>query len=151
MSSRPDRRSTRQVETTLDEGGFSSIEMVLLVPAFVLVLLLVVALGRVQQAELQVTGAARDAARAASLTRTPAAAADAATDAADVALASAGLTCTGGPLVAVDTADFGPAGRVVVQVGCDVRLGDLGFPGLPATKAVTAQAISPIETYRQDR
>lgn len=136
--------------TTGTDEGFSTVELVLLVPAFVLVLLLVVGLGRVQQAQLQVTGAARDAARAASLTRTPAAAGDAARLGVDVALAGQDLTCSGGADVAVDTAGFGPGGQVSVQVSCAVRLGDLGFPGLPASKTVTAQATSPIETYRQD-
>jgi Flp pilus assembly protein TadG len=135
----------------LGDDGFAAVELVILLPAFVLVLLLVVGLGRVQQAEIQVTGAARDAARAASLTRTPAAAVGAARAGVDVALAAQDLTCSGGPDVVVDTAGFAPGGRVQVQVSCSVRLGDLGFPGLPATKNVTAGSTSPVETFRQDR
>ena len=130
------------------EDGFSTVEMVLLVPVFVLLLLLIVGLGRVEQARIQVTGAARDAARAASLTRTPAQAGDAARATAGAALDGQQVTCAAGPDVAVDVAAMAPGGHVQVTITCRARLGDLGFPGLPGTKALTATAASPIETYR---
>lgn len=130
------------------DGGFSTIEVVLLVPVFVLLLLLVVAVGRVEEARIEVTGAARDAARAASLSRTAAQAADRAQGSAAVVLSGTSVSCVGGPDIDVDTTAFTPGGAVTVQVTCPVRLGDLGLPGLPGTKSVTAQASSVIETYR---
>lgn len=131
-----------------DDSGFGSVEVVLLVPVLVLALLLVVAVGRVEQARLQVTGAARDATRAASLTRSPVAAQAAAAAAVDVALTAGTVTCSGGPTVSVDVSRFEPGGVVQVDVACAARLGDLGFPGLPATKTLTASASSPLEQYR---
>lgn len=130
------------------EEGFSTVEFVLLVPVFVLLLLLVVGAGRVEQARIQVTGAARDAARAASLTRTPAQAGEAARATAAAALGGQRVTCAGGPEVVVDSAAMAPGGYVEVTVTCRARLGDLGFPALPGAKALTATAASPVETYR---
>jgi len=144
--------STRRQHSTAGDSagdeGFSTVELVLLAPVLVLVLLLVVGVGRVEQARLQVTGAARDAARAASLTRTPASAHIQAQASADVALAGQSVTCVGGPTVSVDVAQFTPGGQVSVTIACQTRLGDLGFPGLPGTKTLTDTAASPIERYR---
>lgn len=120
----------------------------MLVPAIVLAVLLVVAVGRVEQARLQVTGAARDAARAASLTRSVPAAQVAAQTSAEVALSAESVTCTGGPTVSLDATQFEPGGVVDVTVTCTARLGDLGFPSLPTTKTLTATAASPLEQYR---
>ncbi|MGJ7442970.1 TadE/TadG family type IV pilus assembly protein [Aquipuribacter sp. MA13-6] len=130
------------------DEGFGTVELVLLVPAIVLAVLLVVAVGRVEQARLQVTGAARDAARAASLTRSVPAAQVAAQTAAEVALSAESVTCTGGPSISVDGSRFEPGGMVDVTITCTTRLGDLGFPSLPATKTLTATAASPLEQYR---
>lgn len=128
--------------------GFTTVELVLLVPVFVLVLLLLVAAGRVTQAQLQVTGAAGDGARAASLTRTPAAAQAAAHAAVQVALSGQQVTCTGGPDVTVDVTGFVPGGTAQVRVDCHTRLADLGLAVVPGSTTVTAQAASPVEMYR---
>ncbi len=117
-------------------------------PVIVVALLLVVAAGRVEQARLQVTGAARDGARAASLARSVPAALSRAETAADVALSQESVTCGSGPEVLVDVTRFTPGGLVEVTVTCRARLGDLGLPGLPATKTLTATAASPVEQYR---
>lgn len=146
----PAPRQNEATRTYDDEGGFSTIEVVLLIPVFVALILLVVGLGRVEEARIDVTGAARDAARAASLSRTAPQATERASSGATVALAGSSVTCVGGPDVDVDTSAFVPGGAVTVQVSCPVRLGDLGLPGLPGTKTVTAQASSVIETYRSD-
>lgn len=153
---RPPPRSPQKVPRGVFRGtgrgrsdhGFGTVELVLLVPAIVLAVLLVVAVGRVEQARLQVTGAARDAARAASLTRSGPAAQVAAQTAVEVALSAESVTCAGGPAVSVDGARFEPGGVVDVTVTCTARLGDLGFPSLPATKTLTATAASPLEQYR---
>ena len=68
--------------------------------------------------------------------------------AADVALSQESVTCGSGPEVLVDVTRFTPGGLVEVTVTCRARLGDLGLPGLPATKTLTATAASPVEQYR---
>lgn len=152
VSPQPDSRRTPRASVTRRRGrgdaGVGSVELVLLVPVIVLAVLLIVAVGRVEHARLQVTGAARDAARAASLTRSPPAAQAAAQTAVDVALSAETVTCTGGPSVSVDVTQFVPGGAVEVTVTCAARLDDLGFPGLPATKTLAATAASPLEQYR---
>lgn len=130
------------------DAGFGTAELVLLVPAIVLAVLLVVAVGRVEQARLQVTGAARDAARAASLTRSVPAAQVAAQTSAEVALSAESVSCAGGPTISLDGTQFEPGGVVDVTVTCTARLGDLGFPSMPTTKTLTATASSPLEQYR---
>ncbi len=117
-------------------------------PVIIVALLLVVAAGRVEQARLQVTGAARDGARAASLARSVPVAQAQAETAANVALSRESITCESGPEVLVDATRFIPGGLVEVTVSCRARLGDIGLPGLPATKTLTATAASPIEQYR---
>ena len=143
----PPRRS-RDPESRrgLCDAGFSTVEVVLLAPLFVLVLLLIVALGRVQQAGADVTGAARDAARAASLSRSVVQADAAATQAVTAALT--GLTCAGGPSTTVDTSTFTPGGQVRVSVRCLVSLSDIGLTVLPGSTTMTRHSTSPIETYR---
>lgn len=130
------------------DDGFTTLEVVLLAPLFVLMLLLIVILGRVQQAGAEVTGAARDGARAASLSNTPAQASSNAQQAVTAALASQALACTGGPTTTVDTSNFRPGGVVGVTVSCIVPLSDVGFTAMPGSRTMTRQGASPIETYR---
>lgn len=130
------------------EDGFSTVELVVLAPVFVLFLLLVVVLGRVQQAGADLTGAARDGARAASLARTAAQADSAAHTAVDQALTAAGVSCTGGWDTTVDTAGFVPGGQVGVTVRCQVPLADIGLSLLPGSTSLSRSSVSPIESYR---
>lgn len=130
------------------DDGFTTLEVVILAPLFVLMLLLVVVLGRVQQTGAEVTGAARDGARAGSLSNTPAQATSNAQQAVAAALASQTLSCTGGPSTTVDTSNFRPGGVVRVTVSCVVPLSDVGFTAMPGSKTMTRQGASPIETYR---
>lgn len=130
------------------DGGFTSVEVVLVAPLFVMMLLLIVILGRVQQAGAQVTGAARDGARAASLSSSAGQAQSAALQAVTVALAGQAVSCDGGPSTAVDTSGFQPGGLVRVTVSCAVPLSDVGFSALPGSTTMTRSSASPIETYR---
>lgn len=122
----------------------------MLIPVIIAVVMLAVAGGRLALAHAAVQQAATDAARAASLARTSS---DAHTDAATAASASLGQsTPCRSVAVAVDTSGFGaPVGTVAVvraTVTCSVALADLGVPGLPGTKTVTATMVSPLDTYR---
>ena len=94
--------------------------------------------------------AARDAARQASIARTPAEAHAAALASATFALRQDSLDCR--PAVTVNTAGFGvPVGQpahVSASVTCVVRLSDLLVPGLPGSKTLRASFTSPLDPYR---
>jgi Flp pilus assembly protein TadG len=126
--------------------GSVSVELVVLAPVVIAVLCLVVGLGRIADADGQVSGAARDAARAASLTTDPVAANQAARGAAAGDVVSAGIDCAA-LRVATDTARFSPGGEVSVTVACTARLAGLAMSGLPGAKTLTATATAPIDRY----
>lgn len=75
------------------QRGSVTVELVLLTPLLILVLLFVVALGRLAGARLQIDTAAGQAARAASLARNPATAIQLAQRTAAASLTGAHLTC----------------------------------------------------------
>lgn len=130
-----------------DEAGSATAELVILTPVLILLLLFVVALGRLAGARGQVDGAAAQAARAASLARDPAAATASAAQTAQAALGAEHITCTHLG-VAVDTTQFSPGGNVAVTVSCSVDLGDLTGLHLPATETLQDRFVEPIDRYR---
>lgn len=129
------------------DGGSVTVELTLLAPVVLALLLFTVGLGRIEDAQGQVDGAARDAARAASLAGDPSAAADAARRAAAADVTSMTLDCRDFT-VAVDTGRYGPGGDVTVHVACTADLADLALSGLPGHKTLTASSAAPVETYR---
>ena len=152
MSSRPMPAHASLVRPSLrralhDEAGAVATELVLLTPLLILLLLFVVALGRLAGARINVDGAAAQAARAASIATTPAEATAAAQQTAVVALGSDHVTCATLE-VATDTARFTPGGSVTVTVTCAVSLSDLTGLRLPASEQVASSATSVIDTYR---
>ena len=130
-----------------DESGSVTAELVLLTPLLILLLLFVVALGRLSGARLEVDGAAAQAARAASIARDPATAVAMATQTATAALGSDHVTC-GQLTVSTDTAQFAPGGSVAVTVTCHVALSDLTGLRLPASESVTSRVTAVIDTFR---
>jgi Flp pilus assembly protein TadG len=130
------------------DAGTGTVELVLLAPIVVLFVLLVVVLGRTAETGAEVTGAARDAARAASMARTPGSAANAAHTAAASALAGENIDCSTGVSVSVNTGRWFAGGSVRVTVACTVRLSDVGFSMLPGSKRMTASATAPLERFR---
>lgn len=129
------------------ERGSVTTELVIVTPLLILLLLFVVALGRMAGSRIDINGAASEAARSASIARTPLAAQDAARQTATAALADQHVTCANLD-VTTDTTNFQPGGTVNVTVRCDVKLGDLTGLRLPASKTLTATATSPIDRYR---
>lgn len=129
------------------EEGSATAELVILTPLLILLLLFVVALGRLAGARGDVDGAAAQAARAASIARDPTAATAAATQAAQMALASQHVTCAHLG-VAVDTTAFTPGGNVAVTVSCSVDLSALTGLHLPAHETVTDRFVEPVDRYR---
>jgi len=107
----------------------------------------VVGLGRMAHARGQVDGAVREAARAASLERTPEAARTAGEQAARALLAGENITCST-LSVSVDVSGYRPGGLVTATVSCVTLLSGLGLSGLPGSKTFHATAVAPIEKYR---
>lgn len=130
-----------------DERGSATAELVILTPLLILFLLFVVALGRLAGARIDVDGAAAQAARAASIARSPALATAVAQQTASTALSSQHVTCAH-LAVSVDTADFTPGGSVAVTVSCGVDLADLTGLHLPGSDAVTSHFVAPLDRYR---
>ncbi|HLT60493.1 MAG TPA: TadE/TadG family type IV pilus assembly protein [Microlunatus sp.] len=134
-----------------DQRGAAVVEVVLVVPALMLMLALLVAGGRLWYARTVVADAGYAAARAGSLAATAAEARQAATSAGRQALATAGMACTG-VRITVSTGAFRvPAGRpatVRAEVGCDVPLRDVALPGLPGRIRLSGTGSAALDTYR---
>lgn len=128
-----------------DTGGTST-ELVILTPVLVLLLLFVVLAGRLGQATQDVTQAAAEAARTATLVRGPDVAAVARATVEDN-LTAAGVSCRQ-LAVTVDLDDLRPAGAVRVDVRCDVELDGVATLGLASGRSVSASAAEVIDTYR---
>lgn len=140
------QRRSRGLAAAGEEGG-ATVELVLLTPLLVLVLLFVVALGRLASARLEVDTAAAGAARAASIARDPATATALARSLATASLAGHHLSCR--PLaISVDTAAFAPGGWVGVRVSCTASLAGLSLLRLPGSQTITSRFVEPIDTYR---
>lgn len=131
-----------------DESGSIAAELVLVTPLLILLLLFVVALGRLASARIDVNGAAAVAARAASIARDPTAATATAQQTASAALAGDGVACAS-LNVATDTAAFAPGGEVAVTVTCAVDFADLAGLHIPAATTVSSSSMSVVDTYRQ--
>ncbi len=131
-----------------EERGSLALELVVLAPVLVLILWLVGALAlRSMVAHAQVDSAARDAARAASLQRSAAAAQRAAAQTATTSLQRARRICQAID-VSTDTQRFRPGGAVQVTVTCTIRLRDLGLGFLPRHPATSAAYVVAIDLYR---
>ncbi|MGP3949629.1 TadE/TadG family type IV pilus assembly protein [Streptomyces sp. 7N604] len=129
------------------QGGSAAVELVLVTPLLVLVLLVVVALGRLADARLVVSDAAHQAARAASLARTENDARAQAQRAARAALREAGASCTQ-PRVQLTTGGLAPGGTVAARTSCTADLGDLTGTGMPGHVSLAHSAFSAVDTYR---
>lgn len=130
-----------------DRGSVAA-EVTLVTPFLIMLLVFVaVVIHRGVDARLRLDDAAHEAARAASIERTPATATAAARSTAASALSSAGVTCAS---LAVDTATAGmrPGGTVSVTVTCAVDFGDALILGVAGQKRLSATAIEPVDTWR---
>ncbi|GII90949.1 TadE/TadG family type IV pilus assembly protein [Sinosporangium siamense] len=121
-----------------------SAETVLLAPVFILFLMFLVGAGRVVEAQGEVNGAARDAARAASVERSRSSGQDAARRTARSVLEG---QC-GAPSASVrwDLDEETGGGHVRVEVGCEL---DLGFLGFGLSRRMTAVSVVPLERFRR--
>ncbi|MBM6544565.1 pilus assembly protein [Janibacter sp. YIM B02568] len=133
-----------------NDDGSATLELAILAPALLLALSVVIMGGRIMVASNAAESVGGSAARAASLARTPGEATIAAQRVAATDLANQGLTCTeGGPSVSTDTSNWsGRPASVTVRVTCDVALSDIGMPGLPGSRTISATATSPVDVWR---
>lgn len=126
--------------------GFAALELALLTPVVLLLIELIVAGGRITQAQSIVDEAAHSGARAASQSLTMAAARRAAVSVALQSLDSAPTACTN-PTVSVDLRDFRAGGSVAVSVTCDSSLRDITLLPLPGIHRESARVQSPVDLY----
>lgn len=129
------------------DRGSATTELVLLTPVLILLLLFVVALGRIASAHQDVDAAARDAARAAANARSPVAARTDGAEAAQASLTEQGITCRD-LTVSVDTSTFRAGGDVSATVRCTVDLADLTSLSIPSSRTITATFTAPVDQYR---
>lgn len=130
------------------EAGTAAVELTIATPLLIALLVLIaVVVHRGVDARLRIDDAAHQAARAASLTRAPIAAAAAADETATEALAQAGVVCEP-VIVDTDITQFRPSGAVTVTVGCTVSHADALFLGIPGSRRLTATFTSPVDTWR---
>jgi Flp pilus assembly protein TadG len=151
MTRRPTPQ-TRRMARAKNEAGSTTLELVIWAPGLLVVIGLLVVAGRVNSANAAVEQAATDAARSASVARTPGAANTSAVTSAQQSLAAQALQCTT-VNVTVDTGGFatspGQPATVTATVSCPVRLSDLAIPGLPGTRTVSHTAVSSLDTFRE--
>jgi Flp pilus assembly protein TadG len=137
-----DRRAA--VLTGRDRGSMA-VEFAILAPAFIVLVLLLVVGGRIVEAQGQVDGAARDAARAASVQVYGSQVQPAVQSAASSDLNPAGHAMCPGGMIGSWTGGSA-AGSVSVTVRCTISLSF--FPGLGAL-TMTGHAAAPLDTFSQ--
>ena len=126
------------------ERGSVSAELALLTPLLLLFLLLMVGLGQLVSARLDVESAAAAAARAASQSADPGLATTAAQQSAASSMGSGSCAHLG---VNVNTTDFVPGGSVTVTLTCSVPLADVAGLHLPGSETLSSSFVEPLDRY----
>ncbi|MFD5696496.1 TadE family protein [Streptomyces lasiicapitis] len=128
------------------DAGSATVELVLVIPVLILMLWFLVFCGRMTDSRLRVEDAAHQAARAASLQRTAAAAATHAHTTAASALSDAGITCQS---LTVDTSgSVQPGGTITTTVTCRIDVHDLALLQVPGTQTLEADFAAPVDVHR---
>jgi Flp pilus assembly protein TadG len=135
------RQPRRPPAGTADrQRGSMAVEFVILAPLMLLLMCFLVLCGRVIEAHGQVDGAARDAARAASVART---AGEADSNALQAAQGDLRGWCRDGWPASAVTGFSAGSGRVIVTVRCQVDLKFIGYGSI----TVTGRAVAPLDTF----
>lgn len=133
-----------------DERGSIAVELVILVPAVMMLLGLLIAGGRVWVARSELTDVAQDAARAASLAGNAGQARSYADRVVGQSRATSGCV---GVSVQVDGSGFarpvGSPATVRTRVSCQVSVSELGLPGAPGSITVEGRGSSALDSYRE--
>jgi TadE-like protein len=134
------------------EAGNAALELVILTPVLILLISMVIAAGRISIAQGSVDAAARDAARQASLARSPSEAQATALATATAQLGEENLDCKPSvSLGALDAAFATPLGQpasVTVTIRCRVSLSGLVLRGLPGHVPLHYSFTSPLDPFR---
>jgi Flp pilus assembly protein TadG len=133
------------------ESGNVAINTAVVFPMLLLIGLLLVMAGRLVLAEGVVQSAANEAARSASISRTATVAGAQATSTATSTLLNSGVRCARTSVVPETDAfalPLGTVGTITVQVDCVVQLSDLGLPGAPGSRTISATGTSVLDAYR---
>jgi Flp pilus assembly protein TadG len=134
-----------------NDRGSAAIEAAILAPPLLVLIGLAIVGGRIQVAGGAIEGAAHDAARAASISRTKSEAYDNALAAANATLNQQGLHCatlTVVPNLAGFDVEVGQPATVAVSITCVVDFSDLVADGLPGSKTLTTSFVSALDTFR---
>ena len=126
------------------EQGSISLELAILAPIIVLLLMCVVAAGRVQNSRADIEGVAQSAARELSIARDPAGAVS------RIRATAAQMANVGSP--GCQTFTFTPtitATTVSVTIACVADLQDASMLPLPGHMTLTATASQPIDIFRE--
>ncbi|UBU14608.1 TadE/TadG family type IV pilus assembly protein [Nonomuraea gerenzanensis] len=126
----------------MNERGSMAVETVMLAPVFLLFLMFLAGAGVLVESQGRVNGAARDAARAASVQRTL----DDAEAAAEAITTNVLQSRCQSAAVSLDGSEWEQGGQVQAEVSCELDLGFLGFGG---TKRLTGTAVVPLEQFRR--
>jgi len=133
------------------ETGNAALELLVLAPVLILLICLVIAAGRVAIARGSIDAAARDAARQASIARSPAQALTAMSTA-QAELTAEGLNCkpriNPGDLAADFAAPLGQPSNITITVRCKVSLSQLMLTGIPGHVWLKFSFTSPLDPYR---
>lgn len=129
-----------------DDKGSYTVELVLWTPVLALLIVVIVAAGRIVASGSDATEAARDAARAASLQTSMPKAKQAAQQAARASFGEQGDSCQ--KLTVKLTGSIAPSSLITVAVSCTASLSDLAIPGAPGHRTLSATSTAPIENTR---
>ncbi len=144
------------------DTGLVSTEVALLVPVTLFgFVLLIVAGGRIVQAENDVASAAQEAARAATFYNSRSDASAQATSIAAANLATSGLSCALGEDVSMvvlppsdstgnDVSSLAPDSIVAVTVSCTAELSDVVALGVPGSRTFRAEAYERVDVFRSN-
>ncbi|PPK98778.1 hypothetical protein CLV92_101479 [Kineococcus xinjiangensis] len=129
-----------------DEGSLS-LELSMLAPGLVLLLLFLLAAGRVTGVDGAFDAGVRDAARAATQARSPVQAQQRAERVLAAAVATVSVHCRDS-LRVEPIAVFEPGRPVTVTASCTYPVSDLGLPGMPGSLTARSTFASPLDPNR---
>lgn len=141
------RAIRRRVAAEGPERGTMTMELVIMTPILLAFIMLMVAMGRIVDAQSQIDGAARDAARAASIARDESSAQGLADQAAQSSLS--GTWCKGTPRITLDFSQWRAGGQVSVAVRCDIDLSGLSLIRVGPSRTMTGTFTVPLDTFRR--